>query len=73
MLELAHSKELRFTREEISMVPERWRCNFHPHSLFLEKPLEGMSFRTANAMELWRDLHTPQAPAQISGILPVKE
>ena len=76
LLELAHSKELRFTREEISKgKPREMALQLpSPYGFALEKALRRhVSFRTANAMELWRDLHTPQTSAQISGILPAKE
>ena len=39
-----------------------------PYSFALEKALRRhVAYRTANAMEFWRDLHTPQAPAQSIG------
>jgi serine/threonine protein kinase len=62
LLELAHSKELQFTREEIILgKPRDMALALSPPLNFaLEKALRRHSqFRTANAMELWRDLHTP--------------
>jgi serine/threonine protein kinase len=59
-LELAHSKELRFTREEILAGKPREMAQTRPTPLnfALEKALRRhVQFRTANAMEFWRDLH----------------
>jgi len=70
LLELAYSRELRFTRDEISNgKPREMALQLSsPYSFALEKALRRhVSYRTANAMELWRDLHTPQAPAQLLG------
>lgn len=69
-LELAYSKELRFTREEIlSGKPREMALQLSlPYSVALEKALRRhVAYRTANAMELWRDLHTPQSPTQSLG------
>ena len=62
LLELAYSKELRFTPEEIiSGKPREMAVQLQPPYHFaLEKALRRhVSYRTADAMELWRDLHTP--------------
>lgn len=67
-LELAYSKELRFTCDEIlSGKPREMALQLElPYSVALEKALRRhVAYRTADAMELWRDLHTPQAPAQL--------
>lgn len=69
-LELAYSKELQFTPEEIvNGKPREMALALPvPYSFALEKALRRhVAYRTANAMELWRDLHTPQAPAQSIG------
>lgn len=69
LLELAYSKELRFTREEISNgKPREMALPLpSPYNFALEKALRRhVSYRTANAMELWRDLHTPQTISQLS-------
>lgn len=63
LLQLAHSKELRFTREEIlNGKPREMALELPPpYSFALEKALRRhVSYRTANAMELWRDLHSPE-------------
>lgn len=62
LLELAYSKELRFTPEEITNgKPREMAVQLQPpYSFALEKALRRhVSYRTADAMELWRDLHTP--------------
>ena len=64
LLELACSKELRFTQDEIlSGKPKEMTLQLQsPYSFALEKALRRrVSYRTADAMEFWRDLHTPQA------------
>jgi serine/threonine-protein kinase len=74
-LELAYSKELRFTQEEIINGKPREMALALPTpcSFALEKALRRhAAFRTANAMELWRDLHTPQTPAQLLSPTPVQ-
>jgi eukaryotic-like serine/threonine-protein kinase len=61
-LQLAHSKELRFTKEDIlSGKPREMALALpSPYSFALEKALRRrVAYRTANALELWRDLHTP--------------
>ena len=70
LLELAYSKELRFTPEEIlSGKPREMASQLQsPYRFALEKALRRrVSYRTENAMELGRDLHTPHPPAQILG------
>lgn len=62
LLELAYSKELRFTPEEIiNGKPREMAVQLQsPYNFALEKALRRhVSYRTADAMELWRDLHTP--------------
>ena len=66
LLQFAFSRELRFSREEIlSGRPREMALSLQaPYSFALEKALRRhVTFRTAGAMELWRDLHTPHAPA----------
>ncbi len=66
-LELATSKELRFTRDEILNGKPREIAHSlpSPYSVALEKALRRhVAFRTASAMELWRDLHVPPQPPQ---------
>jgi serine/threonine-protein kinase len=61
-LQLAYSKELRFTEEEILRgKPREMALSLPaPYNFALEKTLRRhVEFRTANAMEIWRDLHTP--------------
>lgn len=70
LLELAYSKELRFTQEEIlNGKPREMALALQsPYSFALEKALRRhVSYRTADALELWRDLHTPPSPAQMLG------
>jgi serine/threonine-protein kinase len=65
-LQLAHSQELRFTEQEIlAGKPRELALALPPPFNFaLEKALRRrVGYRTATAMELWRDLHTPQQPA----------
>jgi serine/threonine protein kinase len=73
LLQLAYSKELRFSREEIlaGKPREMARALPVPYSVALEKALRRhVALRTANAMEIWRDLHTPQlAIEQIKSIM----
>jgi len=63
-LELAHSKELRFSRNEIleGNPREMAQALSAPLNFALEKALRRhVQVRTADAMEFWRDLHsTPQ-------------
>jgi len=65
-LELAHSTELCFTREEIleGKPREMAQALAAPFNFALEKALRRhVQFRTADAMEFWRDLHaSPQKP-----------
>ena len=66
LLQLAHSRELRFTRDEIlAGVPRNLALQLKPpYSTALEKALRRhVPYRTAGAMELWRDLHAQPAPA----------
>jgi eukaryotic-like serine/threonine-protein kinase len=61
-LQLAHSKELRFTRDEIlASRPRELALALEPPLNFaLEKALRRHTpFRTFSAAELWRDLYSP--------------
>lgn len=61
-LQLAYSREMRFTREEILKgVPRDMALALTaPYNFALEKALRRhVQYRTANAMELWRDLNGP--------------
>lgn len=66
-LQLAYSKEIRFTPEEIlSGRPRELALALpSPYNFALEKTLRRhVEYRTASAVELWRDLHSPpQLPA----------
>jgi eukaryotic-like serine/threonine-protein kinase len=70
-LQLACSRELRFSREEILAGRPREMAQEldSPYNFALEKALRRhVSFRTADAMELWRDLNSsPTADAGESG------
>jgi len=62
LLQIALSKELRFAKEEIlGGTPRELALGLPtPYSFALEKALRRhVEYRTASAMELWRDLHTP--------------
>jgi serine/threonine-protein kinase len=62
LLQIALSKEMQFTKEEIlAGKPREVALGLPtPYSFALEKALRRhVEFRTATAMELWRDLHTP--------------
>jgi serine/threonine protein kinase len=66
-LNLAHGRELRFTTEEIKAgKPRELALELPvPFSFALEKALRRHAqYRTASAMELWRDLNSPEAPIQ---------
>jgi len=61
-LQLAYSKELRFTQEEILAGKPREMALAlpAPFNFALEKTLRRhVEYRTGTAMEIWRDLHTP--------------
>jgi eukaryotic-like serine/threonine-protein kinase len=65
-LQLACSKELRFTQEEILQgKPRDMALELPlPYSFAIEKALRRhVEYRTATAMELWRDLHVPSESA----------
>ena len=76
-LQLEHSQELRFTKEEIlGGKPRQMALELAPpRSFALEKALRRhVSLRTETARELWRDLNTPGAPAAKSNLeLPFSE
>jgi len=62
LLQFAYSRELPFTREEILVGrPRELALSLpSPFNVALEKALRRhVAFRTADAMELWRDLHIP--------------
>ncbi|HEY5298927.1 MAG TPA: protein kinase family protein [Verrucomicrobiae bacterium] len=65
-LQLAYSKEIQFTREEVLVgKPREMAASLPPPLNFaLEKALRRhVQFRTADVMELWRDLNSsPQLP-----------
>jgi serine/threonine protein kinase len=66
-LHLALGKELRFTAEEIRAGrPRELAMQLPaPFNFALEKALRRhVPYRTANAMELWRDLNSPEPPVQ---------
>ncbi len=66
LLQLASSKVMQFSRDEILAGRPRDLALAlpPPHSFALEKALRRhVVYRTANAMELWRDLHSPAQPA----------
>ncbi|MBI4621101.1 MAG: protein kinase [Desulfobacterales bacterium] len=67
-LQLAYSQELRFTQEEIlAGKPREMALELSPpYSFALEKALRRhVIYRTENAMEFWRDLHTPDICEEI--------
>lgn len=62
-LQFASSKELKFSRQEIldGKPREMALALPSPYNFALEKALRRhVGYRTADAMELWRDLHTPE-------------
>jgi eukaryotic-like serine/threonine-protein kinase len=62
-LQLAQSKELQFTIDEILQGRPREMALMmpSPYNFALEKALRRhVEYRTASAMELWRDLHIPE-------------
>lgn len=66
LLQLAGSKEQQFSRYEIlAGRPRNMALALSPpYNFALEKALRRhVAFRTASAMELWRDLHSPEKPA----------
>lgn len=65
LLQLALSKEIRFTKDEILAGKPRETALAlpAPYNFALEKALRRhVEYRTASALELWRDLHTPAGP-----------
>lgn len=69
LLQLALSRELQFTREEILAGRPRDMTLAlpPPYSFALEKALRRhVPYRTANAMELWRDLHALEGAAALA-------
>jgi len=65
LLQLSYSREIRFSLEEIlSGRPREMALGLQaPYNFALEKALRRhVAFRTADAMELWRDLQSPQPP-----------
>jgi serine/threonine protein kinase len=68
LLQLAHSRLLHFSREEIlAGRPRELALSLSvPYSFALEKALRRhVTFRTASAIELWRDLHSPEGVAPL--------
>jgi serine/threonine protein kinase len=66
LLQLASSREVRFSREDILLGrPREVALTLSPpYSFALEKALRRhVAYRTASAMELWRDLHSPMTAA----------
>jgi serine/threonine-protein kinase len=66
LLQLANSREVQFSKEEILAGRPREMALAlpPPYNFALEKALRRhVAFRTASAMELWRDLHTPEQAA----------
>jgi serine/threonine-protein kinase len=64
LLQLAYSKVLHFSRDEIlaGRPRELALSPSVPYSVALEKALRRhVASRTASAMELWRDLHSPES------------
>jgi serine/threonine-protein kinase len=65
LLQIALSKEIRFTKDEILAGKPREMALAlpAPYNFALEKALRRhVEYRTASALELWRDLHTPADP-----------
>jgi serine/threonine protein kinase len=63
-LQLARAKDLRFTVDEIKAgLPREMALQLAaPYNFALEKALRRhVQYRTASAMELWRDLNSPEA------------
>jgi serine/threonine protein kinase len=70
LLQLACSRVMQFSQEEIlaGRPREMALALSPPYSFALEKALRRhVAFRTASAMELWRDLRSPEAPQSVSG------
>jgi serine/threonine-protein kinase len=68
LLQLAFSKELQFTKEEVlAGRPRELALTLpSPLSLAIEKMLRRhVQYRAASAMEVWRDLHSPVGEAGI--------
>lgn len=66
-LQLVNGSELHFTAEQIKAgTPRELALQLTaPYSFALEKALRRhVQYRTASAMELWRDLNSPEQPAQ---------
>jgi hypothetical protein len=64
-LHILHGSELRFTAEEIREgKPQELALQLPaPFNFALEKALRRhVAYRTASAMELWRDLNSPEPP-----------
>jgi eukaryotic-like serine/threonine-protein kinase len=66
LLQVAMSKDIRFTEDEIRIgKPKELALQLGARLNFaLEKALRRhVAYRTADAMELWRDLSSPESPA----------
>ncbi|MCB0392890.1 MAG: hypothetical protein KDD58_16510, partial [Bdellovibrionales bacterium] len=62
LLQLAYSRRIEFTHEEtLAGKPRELALQLsEPYNFALEKALRRhVAFRTASAMELWRDLNAP--------------
>ncbi|MDD1622542.1 MAG: hypothetical protein LUQ11_13785, partial [Methylococcaceae bacterium] len=67
LLQLGYSKRLQFTAQEtLEGKPRQMALELPPpYNFALEKALRRhVVYRTANAMELWRDLNSKAMPAQ---------
>jgi len=76
LLQLANSREVQFSKEEIlaGRPREMALALSPPLSFALEKALRRhVPYRTASAMELWRDLHTPEGAALPAAVAETKE
>jgi eukaryotic-like serine/threonine-protein kinase len=73
-LQLAYSQQLRFSQEEILTGRPRDMALAlpAPYSFALEKTLRRhVAYRTASAMELWRDLYSPQPLGAVEASTPM--
>jgi hypothetical protein len=65
LYQLTQGREVQFSRDEILAGRPREEALVlpTPYNFALEKALRRhVVYRTASAMELWRDLHSPAAP-----------
>lgn len=62
-LQIAHSREMKFSREEVlAGAPREMALKLAPpYNVAIEKTLRRhVQYRTASAMEVWRDLNSPE-------------